>query len=267
MLKGKVALITGGGTGIGRACALRLAQEGVQIAVNYSRSEREARDTQKDVEGKGARAMIYKASVTDDHAVRQMVHRVVEEFGRLDILINSAGTTRYVEHDDLDGLEDEYWNEIMDVNVVGLFRSCRAAAGALKEQKGCIVNITSIAGLSGLGSSIAYAASKAAAISVTKSLARVWHPKSVSTAWLRGSCLHAGLRGMRSMSNAWVAAHPWAAWQIRKMWPRSSTPLWPAPVLSPGRPGWWTAVCESDVCRLAYLKTLSRAPLTFLMTL
>ncbi len=195
MLKGKVALITGGGTGIGRACALRLAQEGVQIAVNYSRSEREARDTQKDVEGKGARAMIYKASVTDDHAVRQMVHRVVEEFGRLDILINSAGTTRYVEHDDLDGLEDEYWNEIMDVNVVGLFRSCRAAAGALKEQKGCIVNITSIAGLSGLGSSIAYAASKAAAISVTKSLARVLAPEVrvnsvapgiVLTRWVEG---------------------------------------------------------------------------------
>lgn len=195
MLKGKVALITGGGTGIGRACALRLAQEGVQIAVNYSRSERESRDTQKEVEGKGVRAMICKASVTDDNDVRQMVQRVVEEFGRLDILINSAGTTRFVDHDDLDGLKDEYWNEIMDVNVVGLFRSCRAAAGALKEQKGCIVNITSIAGLSGLGSSIAYAASKAAAISVTKSLARVLAPEVrvnsvapgiVLTRWVEG---------------------------------------------------------------------------------
>jgi len=195
MLKGKVALITGGGTGIGRACALRLAQEGVQIAVNYSRSERESRDTQKDVEDKGVRAMIYKASVTDDKDVRQMVHSVVEEFGRLDILINSAGRTRFIDHADLDGLKDEYWNEIMDVNVVGLFRSCRAAAGALKKQKGCIVNITSIAGLSGLGSSIAYAASKAAAISVTKSLARVLAPEVrvnsvapgiVLTRWVEG---------------------------------------------------------------------------------
>lgn len=195
MLKGKVALITGGGTGIGRACALRLAQEGVQIAVNYSRSERESRDTQKDVEDKGVRAMIYKASVTDDNDVRQMVNGVIEEFGRLDILINSAGRTRFIDHADLDGLKDEYWNEIMDVNVVGLFRSCRAAAGALKKQKGCIVNITSIAGLSGLGSSIAYAASKAAAISVTKSLARVLAPEVrvnsvapgiVLTRWIEG---------------------------------------------------------------------------------
>lgn len=176
MLKGKVALITGGGTGIGRACGLRLAQEGVQIVVNYSHSEREALDTQKDLEASGVGAIICKASVRDDQAVREMVKKTLQRFGRLDILINSAGTTRYVGHDDLEGLKDEYWNEIMDVNVVGLFRCCRAAADALRKQRGCIVNITSIAGLSGRGSSIAYAASKAAAISVTKSLARVFAP-------------------------------------------------------------------------------------------
>lgn len=177
MLKDKVAVITGGGTGIGRACALHLAKEGADIVINYSRSQDDAEKTKADVEALGRKAITYQASVTDDGAVREMMQATVSEFGRLDILINNAGMTHFVPLDDLEGMKDEFWFDIMDVNVVGMFRCSRAAAPALKENGGCIVNVTSIAGITGMGSSVAYAASKAAGISVTKSLARVLAPE------------------------------------------------------------------------------------------
>jgi 3-oxoacyl-[acyl-carrier protein] reductase len=121
--------------------------------------------------------MAYQANVTDDAGVRAMMQATLDRFGRIDVLINNAGMTHFVDLNDLEGLKDEYWFDIMDVNVVGLFRCARAAAPALKENNGCIVNITSVAGITGMGSSIAYAASKAAGISVTKSLARVLAPE------------------------------------------------------------------------------------------
>lgn len=199
MLENKVALITGGGTGIGKAVALRLAKEKANIAINYSRSEKEALVTKQEVEALGVKCKIYKASVSSDQEVRKMLAEVVNDFGGLDILVNSAGTTRFVDHSDLEGMKEEYWDEIMAVNVKGLFFCCRVAAPELKKTKGVIVNITSIAGLTGLGSSIAYSASKAAAISVTKSLARVCAPEVrvmsiapgiVATRWVEGQDEH-----------------------------------------------------------------------------
>lgn len=195
MVKGKTALITGAGTGIGRSIALRLAAAGADIAINYSRSEKEALQTQKTVEESGVRSLVYKADVADDGQVRAMVGETIKKLGRLDILVNNAGVTYFVEHADLEGLKGEYWDRIMGVNVKGMFFCCRAAAEELKKRKGCIINITSIAGLTGLGSSIAYAASKAAAISLTKSLARVMAPEVrvnsiapgvVLTRWVEG---------------------------------------------------------------------------------
>lgn len=195
MLKGKVALITGSATGIGRAIALRLAREGVHIIINYSRSQKEALETQKEIEACGVQSMLAQADVSDDVEVRRMVQESIGKFGRLDILVNNAGVTNFVAHEDLEGLKDEYWDRVMNVNVKGMFHCCRAAAAELKKQKGCIINITSIAGMTGLGSSIAYAASKAAAISVTKSLARVLAPEVrvnsiapgvVRTRWVEG---------------------------------------------------------------------------------
>jgi len=199
MLEGKTALITGGGTGIGRSVALRLAREGVNIAINYSRSEKEALETQSEVEALGVRGIICKADVADDGQVRWMVRKTIEELGRLDILVNSAGVTYFVNHADLEGLKEEHWDRIMGVNVKGMFFCCRAAFKELKKRKGCIINITSVAGLTGLGSSIAYAASKAAAISLTKSLARVMAPEMrvngiapgiVKTRWVAGQEEH-----------------------------------------------------------------------------
>lgn len=195
MLQGKTALITGGATGIGRAIALKLAQEGVNIAINYSRSQEDALKTQEEIKAINVACRIYQANIAKDQDVRTMVSQVVEDFGQLDILVNSAGMTYFVQHADLEGMKDEYWDEIFSVNVKGVFNTCRAAADALKRQKGCIVNITSIAGLTGLGSSIAYCASKAAEISVTKSLARVLAPEVrvnsvapgvVLTRWVKG---------------------------------------------------------------------------------
>jgi 3-oxoacyl-[acyl-carrier protein] reductase len=195
MLQGKTALITGGGTGIGRAIALILARSGVHIALNFSRSEEDALKTCQEIEDLGVRCSTYKADVSHDTEVRLMVCQVVADYGKLDILVNNAGITHFVEHADLEGMKEEYWDDIMGVNVKGMFFCCRAVAAELKKSRGCIVNITSIAGLTGLGSSIAYAASKAAGISVTKSLARALAPEVrvnavapgiVQTRWVEG---------------------------------------------------------------------------------
>lgn len=199
MLKGKTALITGGGTGIGRSISLRLAREGVDVAINYSRSEKEAHETRSEVEALGVRGLLCKADVARDEQVRGMVSKTIEELGRLDILVNNAGVTYFVDHADLEGLKEEHWDRIMGVNVKGMFFCCRAASTELKKRKGCIINITSVAGLTGLGSSIAYAASKASAISLTKSLARVMAPEVrvngiapgiVKTRWVTGQEEH-----------------------------------------------------------------------------
>lgn len=203
-MQGKIALISGGGTGIGRAIALLLAQSGVDIALNYSRSEEDASKTCQEIKDLGVRCLTYKADVSHDEQVRQMVSKVVTDFGQLDFLVNNAGITHFVEHADLEGMKEAYWDDIMGVNVKGLFFCCRAVAAELKKNKGCIVNITSIAGLTGLGSSIAYAASKAAAISVTKSLARALAPEVrvnavapgiVQTRWVEGKVDHVARLG------------------------------------------------------------------------
>jgi len=189
------ALITGGGTGIGKAVALELAKLGVNVAVNYSRSADEAQATVKEIESLGASGIAVKADVADDNEVRAMIETVYNHFGRINYLVNSAGTTEYVTMSDLESLKPEHWSRIMDINVKGLFAVCRAAVPHLRKTHGSIVNITSVAGITGMGSSIAYAASKAAAISVTKSLARVLAPEVrvnsvapgiVMTRWVEG---------------------------------------------------------------------------------
>ena len=135
-LKRKVALVTGGGTGIGRAISIALAALSIDVAVNYSRSQQEALDTVAAIEKNGGKAVVVQANVAKDAEVRTMVQTVVEQFGQLDYLVNCAGTTVYVDMPDLEGLKPEYWDEIMDVNVKGLFSVCRAAAPHLKKTHG-----------------------------------------------------------------------------------------------------------------------------------
>jgi 3-oxoacyl-[acyl-carrier protein] reductase len=177
-LKETVALVTGGGTGIGREASLRLAAEGAAVAVNYSRSGADAEATAAEINGAGGRAIAVQADVSADAAVEAMVRRVVEEWGRLDLLVNNAGTTFFVDHHDLDALTEEMWDRMLAVNLKGVFFCCRAAARVMRQQgRGHIVNVASVAGLTGRGSSIGYAASKAGVISVTKSLALALAPQ------------------------------------------------------------------------------------------
>src|SRR5579884_3935748 len=170
----KVALVTGSATGIGRAVALRFAREGLAVAVNYSRSAAEAEETLAAVRQLGVPGLLCKTSVAEEAGVKEMVARTVRELGGLDVLVNNAGTTRFIDHTDLKALTNEVWDEIFGVNLKGTFFCCRAALPHLQQAGGSIVNVTSVAGLQGSGSSIPYAASKAAVNSLTKSLARAF---------------------------------------------------------------------------------------------
>lgn len=173
----KVALVTGSATGIGRAVALRLADQGLAVAVNYSRSETEARDTLADVAKLGVPALLCRCDVRNDAAVRAMMADIARELGGLDVLVNNAATTRFIDHQDLEGLTEAVWDEILDVNLKGAFYCCRAAIPLMKQRgRGAIVNVSSVAGVMGHGSSIAYAASKGGLNTLTKSLARAFAP-------------------------------------------------------------------------------------------
>jgi 3-oxoacyl-[acyl-carrier protein] reductase len=171
----RVALVTGGGTGIGRAIALGLADRGIDVAVNYSRSREDAEATAGAIRERGRRGLALRADVSNDEEVNDMVGRLASEWGRLDILVNNAGTTFFVDHKNLDGMTGEMWDRILSVNVKGTFFCSRAAARVMTD--GRIINIGSVAGVRGVGSSIAYAASKGAVHTMTLSLARALAPK------------------------------------------------------------------------------------------
>ncbi len=173
----RVALVTGSATGVGRAVAWRFAERGFAVTVNYSRSKQEAEETADGVRQRGGRVLLVEANVADDMAVRAMIERTVREFGGLESLVNNAGTTHFIPHVNLEGLTDEVWDDILSVNLKGTFFACRAAMPHLKARQGAIVNITSVAGLAGAGSSIAYAASKGAVNTLTKSLAKAFAPE------------------------------------------------------------------------------------------
>jgi 3-oxoacyl-[acyl-carrier protein] reductase len=173
-LKGRVALVTGGAGGIGGAVARSLAGAGIAgIAVNYRKSAKPAQDLAAELERGGVKAHALQADVQSDEQVRAMIAQVRDQFGRLDVLVNNAGVTHWVNLSDLDGLTDRVWDEIFDVNVKGAFRCIRAAAAMLAEHQGMVVNISSISGVLAPStmSSLAYGTAKAALIYLTKGLA------------------------------------------------------------------------------------------------
>src|SRR5258706_6433027 len=177
-LAGRVAIVTGGGTGIGRATALRLAKSGAKaVVINYSRSAAEAETTARDVTALGAEAITHRADVADEAQVKTLIGSTVDRYGRLDVLVNNAGTTQFIPHPDLDALTDAVWNEILGVNLKGTFFCCRAAAPELKKAGGAIVTIASIAAHRASGSSIAYAVSKAGVVQLTLALALALAPE------------------------------------------------------------------------------------------
>ncbi len=195
-VQGTVAIVTGGGTGIGRATALALAKRGAAVAVNYSRSRDEAEATARDIAAAGGRALAVRADVSREDEVRAMVEQVADLFGGVDLLVNNAATTEYIALRDLDEVSDTVWDRIFAVNVRGPFYCARAVAPHMRARgRGAIVNIGSIAGLTGDGSSLPYAVSKAAVAGLTRSLARALAPEIrvcnvapgiVETRWTEG---------------------------------------------------------------------------------
>jgi len=170
-LRDRVALVTGGGTGLGRAISHELAGRGAHVAIVYSRSEAEANATAGELRARGVRAAAFRGDVADGAAARRVTREALEHFGRIDVLINDAGTTVFVPFADLEGISDDEWDRIMGVNVKGPWLMARAAAEALRAQRGAIVNVSSIAGLWPKGSSLPYAVSKAALNHLTTCLA------------------------------------------------------------------------------------------------
>src|ERR687892_1271711 len=158
-----VALVTGAATGIGRSAAIALAKNGYDIVINYSKSHDAAKITAGDAEAAGAKTLLYRCDVSDDAGVRAMLAATEKEFGRLDVLINNAGTTVDVEPKNFEAMNVADWNRVFAVNVLGLFLVTRAAAPLLrKSPNGCVVNTCSIAGLRPSAQPLPYAASKTA---------------------------------------------------------------------------------------------------------
>ncbi|WDM21983.1 SDR family NAD(P)-dependent oxidoreductase [Paenibacillus polymyxa] len=192
----KVALVTGGGTGIGRAVCMALADRKATVVVNYSRSKNDAEEAVRMILEKDGRAIALQADVSRDQEVRIMVDQIVHQFGTIDILVNNASITHHIPMDDLEAATEEVWDDLFNVNVKGMFYCARAVAPFMKRSKqGAIVNLGSIAGQTGLGSSLPYAVSKAAVHGLTKSLARALPPDirvncivpgAVATRWWAG---------------------------------------------------------------------------------
>jgi 3-oxoacyl-[acyl-carrier protein] reductase len=173
----KVALITGSATGVGAASALALARRGWRVVINYSRSEDEARATHAACEQSGADALLMRGDVAVDADCRALVQAAVKRWGRLDALVNNAGVTSFAGAANWDAIDAETFQRIVGVNALGSFQMIRAAAPHLKAAQGAVVNVSSIAGALGIGSSVAYIASKGALNAMTLHFARALAPE------------------------------------------------------------------------------------------
>lgn len=173
----RVALITGASRGIGRACALAFARDGAAVAVNYNQSPEAAGEVVELIRRQGGHAESIAADVSGDAPVRALMAEVEKRFGRLDYLVNNAGWSTRIPHENLEELTDEIWDKTLRTNLHGPFYCVRAAAPLLRKNPGsAIVNIASMAAIHGRGSSMVYAASKGGLLTMTRSLARVLAP-------------------------------------------------------------------------------------------
>jgi 3-oxoacyl-[acyl-carrier protein] reductase len=172
----KVAIVTGSGTGVGAATALALAVRGYDLLINYSKSASQAQAAAAACRGAGADTWAMRGDVADDADCRAMAQAVIERWGRLDALVNNAGVTSFSGATNWDALDTETFQRVVGVNALGSFQMIRACAAHLKAAQGSIVNVSSIAGALGIGSSVAYIASKGAVNSMTLYFARAMAP-------------------------------------------------------------------------------------------
>ena len=177
MSERKVAIVTGSGTGVGAAVALGLAHRGYDVVINYAKSHAEAQASEAACRAVGADTLLVRADVADDGACRSLVDTVMGRWGRIDALVNNAGVTSFAGSANWDAVDAQTFQTILGVNVVGAFQMVRACAPHLKAANGAIVNVSSIAGALGIGSSVAYIASKGALNALTLHLARALAPE------------------------------------------------------------------------------------------
>ena len=197
-MKGTVSIVTGSSSGVGAATVRLLAARGSHVVVNYSKSAPAAELVAEECRVLGADVLVCQADVSNDADCRKLVNEALSRWGRLDVLVNNAGTTKFVAHGDFDGLDSDDFKDIYGVNVIGPFQMVRAARQALTASgNAAVVNVASVAGVKGIGSSIAYAASKGALITMTKSLARVLGPEirvnTVCPGFIEGDWLAQGM--------------------------------------------------------------------------
>ena len=194
----KVAIITGGSRGVGAATARLLASKGWNITITCTSSMDDAENVVKECKKLGVEAIAITADVSEDNSCVQTAQETIEKWGRIDALVNNAGTTKFVfNHADLDGLDAEDFLHIYKVNVVGPFQMVRACKEMLlNSENPSVVNISSIAGIKGLGSSLAYASSKGALNTMTKSMARNLGPirvNAICPGFIQGDWLRNGM--------------------------------------------------------------------------
>lgn len=177
MTERKTAIVTGSATGVGAATALGLAQRGYNVVINYSKSEAEARETEAACKAAGADTLLFQADVAIDDQCRAMTQAAVQRWKRLDALVNNAGVTLFSGISQWDQIGADDFNRIMGVNVIGVFQMTRACAPHLKANRGSVVNVSSTAGINGVGSSLPYVASKGGLNAMTFWLARNLAPE------------------------------------------------------------------------------------------
>ena len=193
-----VAIVTGSSSGIGAACARQLAERGCHVAINYLRNEDGARQTEAACREFGVDTVVVRANVADDEDCRALADAALDKWGRIDALVNNAGTTKFNPHQQLDGLTKQDFLDLYAVNTVSAYQMTRAVAPAMQRGgRGSVVNVASITAITGVGSSIAYAASKGALVTMTLSLARALGPEirvnAVCPGFVQGDWLEHGL--------------------------------------------------------------------------
>ena len=187
-LRDSVIIVTGSATGLGAAIVKQLAAKEARVVINYTKSEKEAHDTEAVCDSLGAESLLCKADVSVDEDFRRMAAEAVEKWGRIDGLVNNAARSVFADSKDLESLSAQQFMDLYSVNVVGAYQMTRAVAPHIKAQGGgAIVNVSSISALTGAGSSIAYVASKGALNTMTTALARALAPEIRVNAVLPGA--------------------------------------------------------------------------------
>jgi len=193
----RVILVTGSSSGIGADVARLAARNGYNVLVNYNSNAAKAEAVLADCIAEGVEAIAVGANVADDADCRRLAETAVQAWGRIDVLVNNAGTTKFCPHQDLEGLDASDFHDLYDVNTIGAFQMIRAVVPTMKNTGGSIVNVASVAGLIGVGSSLAYACSKAALLAINTSMARNLGPEirvnAVCPGFVEGDWLEEGL--------------------------------------------------------------------------